>query len=155
MMMMQQQQQPGRPILIVSKSCGFFFKKKNLSSNQIFKSPQMLMAQNPSKFGWMIKQGGGKEFVGWFFFLFLQLNKTKTTLFCFLPLIFCYSKSFIWCFLFRLGFKSWKRRFFVLVNDRLYYFEKENSKEPAGVLTLDRSTTVNNTFVKGKQNWLD
>ena len=31
----------------------------------------------------------------------------------------------------------------MLVNDKLYYFEKENSKEPAGFLTLDR---------KGKQN---
>lgn len=46
------------------------------------------MMQNPTKFGWMIKQGG--------------------------------------------GFKSWKRRFFMLVNDKLYYFEKENSKEPNG-----------------------
>jgi hypothetical protein len=50
------------------------------------------MMQNPTKFGWMIKQGG--------------------------------------------GFKSWKRRFFMLVNDKLYYFEKENSKEPNGTLCI-------------------
>jgi hypothetical protein len=76
--------------------------------NSLFITPQMLMAKNPTKWGWMIKQGG--------------------------------------------GFKSWKRRFFVLVNDKLYYFEKENAKEPKGFIQLDRSTAVNNTFVQGKQN---
>ncbi len=76
--------------------------------NSLFITPQMLMSKNPTKWGWMIKQGG--------------------------------------------GFKSWKRRFFVLVNDKLYYFEKENAKEPKGFIQLDRSTAVNNTFVQGKQN---
>ena len=79
-----------------------------LSSRVNTQNPQMLMAQNPTKFGWNLKQGG--------------------------------------------GFKSWKRRFFVLVNDKLYYFEKENSREPQGFLVLDRTTAVNNTFVKGKQS---
>jgi hypothetical protein len=76
--------------------------------NSLFITPQMLMSKNPTKWGWMIKQGG--------------------------------------------GFKSWKRRFFILVNDKLYYFEKDNSKEPKGFILLDRSTAVNNTFVPGKQN---
>ena len=82
------------------------------------------MAQNPTKYGWMIKQGGGMRFFRDAYRLLTQLT----------------------------GFKSWKRRFFILVNDKLYYFEKENARDPKGFIPLDRQTAVNNTFVDGKQN---
>jgi len=50
------------------------------------------------------------------------------------------------------GFKSWKRRWFVLRNDALSYFKKEGDAEPIGVISLLSTGIIKSADRKKKLN---
>lgn len=68
---------------------------------------------NPDKEGWLWKQGGRYEF----------------------RLIFVAMESNFYVCIYR--YKSWKRRWFILNDNCLYYFEYTTDKEPRGIIPLE------------------
>jgi len=49
--------------------------------------------------------------------------------------------------------KNWKRRYFILKDNLLYYFKDRKDKNPVGVIVLDRANVQTAGKVTGKVYW--